>query len=256
MGTYKIFTQVLNLLQQYYSSDLETLHASIPTELDLEAIKYRITRKKKSYSKRFTQKFILESIGFTLKNNNFDSKILNQIFGTAMGTKCASPYACLIIVYEEETKLFTQELPKYFSNEECLLIKEFFKRHMDDGYIFWPKHLNFNSFSICLNNLYPGIRYTFEKAKAIVQNSKSCQVIKFLDVSVILHPDRTIETGIYYKDTNAHGYFPYDSAHPHHSRDYFVNNLAKRIIVFVSNEEKTEYRSNELKNRLKSCKYP
>ena len=104
--------------------------------------------------------------------------------------------------------------------------------------------------------MYSKIRYTFEKAKVIVQNSEFCQVIKFLDVSVILHPDCTVETGIYYNDTDAHGYFPYDSAHPHHSRDNFANNLAKRIIVFVSNEEKTEYRLKELKNWLKSCKYP
>ena len=88
-----------------------------------------------------------------------------------MGTKCAPPYACLTIGYQEETELFTQELPKYFSNEECLLIKEFFKRYMDDGFIFWPKHLDFNSFSICLNNLHPAIKYTFEKAKVIVENS-------------------------------------------------------------------------------------
>ena len=63
--------------------------------------------------------------------------MFNQIIGKAMGTKCAPPYACLSIGYQEETKLFTQELPKYFSNEECLLIKEFFKRYMDDGFIFW-----------------------------------------------------------------------------------------------------------------------
>ena len=94
-----------------------------------------------------------------------------------------------------------QELPKYFSNEECLLIKEFFKRYMDDGFIFWPKHLDFNSFSICLNNLHPAIKYTFEKAKVIVENSEYCQVINFLHVSVILHSDRTIETDIIIKTT-------------------------------------------------------
>ena len=38
----------------------------------------------------------------------------NQVFGTAMETKCAPPYACLTIGYQEETKFFTQELPKYF----------------------------------------------------------------------------------------------------------------------------------------------
>ena len=77
---------------------------------------------------------------------------MQSIFYTkafCMGTKCAPPYACLTIGYQEETELFTQELPKYFSNEECLLIKEFFKRYMDDGFIFWPKHLDFY-----LNNLF------------------------------------------------------------------------------------------------------
>ena len=122
--------------------------------------------------------------------------MFNQIIGTAMGTKYASPYRCLTIGYKEETKLFTQELSKYFSNEECLLIKEFFKRCMDDGFIFWPKHLEFSSFSICLNNLDPAIKYTFEKAKVIVKSSESYQVINFLDVSVILHSDSTIETDI------------------------------------------------------------
>ena len=127
---------------------------------------------------------------------------------------------------------------------------------MDDGFVFWPKHLDLNSFSICLNNLHPAIKYTFEKAKVIVENSESCQVINFLDISVILHSDRTIVTDTCYKDTNAHDYPPYDSVHPYHSEDNVLCNLAKRIIVFVSNEEKIEYRLNELKDWKKSCKYP
>ena len=74
--------------------------------------------------------------------------MFNQIIGTAMGTKCAPPYACPTIGYQEETKLFTQDLPKCFSNEERLLIKEFFKRYMDHGFIFWPKNLDFQFFLI------------------------------------------------------------------------------------------------------------
>ena len=127
---------------------------------------------------------------------------------------------------------------------------------MEGGFIFWSKHLVFNSFSISLNNLYPAINYTFGKAEVIVKNSESCQVINFLDVSVILNLDRNIETDIYYKDTNTHDYLPYNSAHLDHSRDNIPYNLAKLIIVFVSNEEKIEYRLNELKNSLQSCKYP
>ena len=107
---------------------------------------------------------------------------------------------------------------------------------MDDGFIFWSKHLDFNSFSICLNNLHPAIKYTFEKAKVIVENLESCQVINFQDVSVILHSHRTIETDIYYKNTNAHNYLPYHSAGPDYSKDNASHNLAKRIVVFVSNK--------------------
>ena len=118
------------------------LYTLIPTELGLEGIEYWIMRKRDLIPQHFTKKFILISIEFLLKNNNFsfEFKMFNQIFGKTMGTKCAPPHACLIIGYQEETKLFTQEEPNYFSNEECLVIKGFFKRYMDCGFIFWPKH--------------------------------------------------------------------------------------------------------------------
>ena len=103
--------------------------------------------------------------------------------------------------------------------------------------------------------MHLAIKYTFEKTKVIVENSESCQVSNFLDVSIILHSDHTIETDIYDKDTNSLDYLPYGNAHPDHSRDNVLYNLAKLIIVFVSNEEKIEYRFKEFKNWLKSSKY-
>ena len=51
--------------------------------------------------------------------------MFNKEFGTAMGPKSAPPYACLTIGYQE-TKCFTQELPKYSSVGEYELIKEVF----------------------------------------------------------------------------------------------------------------------------------
>ena len=108
-----------------------------------------------------------------------------------------------IIGCQEESKLFTQELPKYFSIEECELIEGVFRRYMDDDFIFWRK--------------------------------------------IILHSDNTVETDIDYKDTNAHDYLPYNSARPKHCKDNLPYNLAKRIIVFVSNDEKVEMRLKELK---------
>ena len=126
---------------------------------------------------------------------------------------------------------------------------------MDDGFIFWPKYLHYNNFSICLNDLHPATKYTFEKAKAVVQNSESCQVKVFIDVTVILHPDRSIVKDIYHKDNNAHNYLLYDSAHPD-KKDNVPYNIAKRNIVFASNEGKTEFRLNKLKNWLKVLNIP
>ena len=50
--------------------------------------------------------------------------MFNQVFEIAMGTKCASQHACLTIGYQKETKIFTQELVRYFLIKACELIKE------------------------------------------------------------------------------------------------------------------------------------
>ena len=49
---------------------------------------------------------------------------------------------------------------------------------------------------------------------------------------------------------------PHDSAHPDHTKNNIPYNLAKRIIVFVSNPEEVIIRLDELRQFLKECKYP
>ena len=208
---------------------------------------------------RFTNNFILDSLKFILTNNNFlfDDKMFHQLSGTAMGTKCAPPFACLVIGYMEENLLFPIELPKYFSDEECQIIKKYFKRYMDDCFIIWPSHLSFHNFIKCLNNMHPSIQYTFEKAKIVNNDIHSfTKVLNFLDVKIILHENGNIDTDIYYKDTNPHDYLPFDSAHPDHIKNNIPFNLAKRIIVFVSDKKIMDERLKELKLYLLKCGYP
>ena len=86
---------------------------------------------------------------------------------------------------------------------------------MDDGFLLWPVMLNLDSFMVCLNNLHQSINYTSEKAEATRdEKGNLVQILNLLDVNVILHNKNEISTGVYYKDTNAHDYLPYDSAHP------------------------------------------
>ena len=86
-----------------------------------------------------------------------------QLLGTAIGTKCAPPYASPAAL--EETKRFIDELPKYFNESESNLIIELLKRYIDDGFIFCQLKLNFENFKTCLNNMHPSIKFTFGKTE-------------------------------------------------------------------------------------------
>ena len=255
----KQLPQTLDYKATLYSCDIESLYTSIPIDLGLEAVSYWLNNKSNLIPHRFTKEFILEALEFVLRNNNFkfNENCYNQTEGTAMGTKCAPPYACLVVGYKEETKLFPIELPKYFSNEEIKGIKEVFKRYMDDGFLLWPENLNFNNFMICLNNLHPSIKYTFEKDKIMRdENGNTVQILNFLNINVILNDKNELSTDVYYKDTNTHDYLPYDSAHPESCKKNVPYNLAKRIIIFVTDPEKVEVRLTELRTWLKNNKYP
>ena len=54
--------------------------------------------------------------------------MFRQVIGTAMGTIFAPPYACLVIGYLEETKLYPKLLPEHFDPDVCLRIIEHFYR--------------------------------------------------------------------------------------------------------------------------------
>ena len=58
------------------------------------------------------------------------------------------------------------------------------------------------------------------------------------------------------KDTSTHDYLPYDSAHPECCKKNIPYNLAKRIIVFVTDPVKVELRINESRIWLKNNKHP
>ena len=63
-------------------------------------------------------------------------------------------------------------------------------------------------------------------------------------------------TDIFYKETNSHDYLNYFSPHPEHKKQNIPYNLAKRIMVFVSDESKMNEMLSELKIWLLSYSYP
>ena len=132
------------------------------------------------------------------------------------------------------------------------IIRESFKRFMDDGFLIWNEDLDINIFLNILNQMHLDIKYTIESSET--HNSK--QFINFLDVTVTLDTSNKIETDIYYKPVNSHEYLNYHSHHPQHVKDNIPFNLAKRIIVFVSDYQRCQYRLQQLREWLKECNYP
>ena len=179
-----------------------------------------------------------------------------QCIGTAMGQICAPPYACLTIGYLEEDKLFKTELQKYFNTGDIKKIEDDFKRYMDDGSTLLPTTIDFSIFLSCLNNLHPSIIFTLEPAINVEINGESVQIINFLDLTIMLHDNGKIETDVHYKLTNSHKYLNFSSFHPNHCKENIPFNLAKRIIIFVTDPEKMEFRLKELEYWLLQCGYP
>ena len=121
---------------------------------------------------------------------------------------------------------------------------------MDDGSTLLPNSVGCKTFLTCQNNLHPNIVFTLEPAKVVVEDSEVVQILDSLDITIILRECGKIETDVHYKLTNAHKYLNFHSFHPQHCKDNIPYNLAKRIIVFVSNSEKMEYRLQELEKWL------
>ena len=245
-GKYKLF-----------GCDIKSLYTSIPHELGLKAMKYWIERCRNLIDPRFTDEFILESIEFLLKNNSckFGSQLYNQIKGTAMGASFAAPYACLTIGYLEETMLYP-ELESKFGKRELETIKKTYKRFMDDGIVFLPAHMCKTVFLSILNAMDPAIVFTLEESESILLKGKSAEKLNFLDICIMIDQDGNIQTDIYYKPTNSHDYLHFGSFHPEHTLKNIPYCLAKRIVVFCSEEETMEVRLMELRELLKQCDYP
>ena len=247
----------LNGKYKLFGCDIKSLYTSIPHDLGLKAMKYWIEKCRNLIDSRFTNEFILEAVEFLLKNNNckFGSELYNQIKGTAMGASFAAPYACLTIGYLEETKLYP-ELEVEFGKSEMEQIKKTYRRFMDDGIVFLPAHICKRRFLAILNRMHPDIVFTLEESESILWKGRKAEKLNFLDICIMIDEEGYIHTDIFYKSTNSHDYLHYDSFHPEHTLKNIPYCLAKRIIVFCSDEEIMEERLVELQELLKQCDYP
>ena len=107
------------------TADVVGLYPSIPHEDGLEAL---YTKLEEPEDKRIATEDILQMAKFVLKNSffEFNSKIKQQISGTAIGTKFAPPYACI----------FMDKLETDFLDKENLK-PWVWLRYIDDIFFVW-----------------------------------------------------------------------------------------------------------------------
>ena len=119
---------------------------------------------------------------------------------------------------------------------------------MDESFLPWHSTLDLNVLKNVLNNFHPTIKFTVEPTN--FDNFSKTLIIRFLDITVLLHKNGYVETDIFYKETNTHDYLNYNSHHADHIKCNIPFNLEKRILVFVSDEQKVAIRLKELRKRL------
>ena len=241
---------------ELFTCDIVSLYTSISHELGIEAIDYWLQQYRHMVPKRFSRDFIIESILFILENNNFyfDGRFYHQLEGTGMGVDFAGNYACLSIGYLEKVRLFGQLIVPHFKPDEIELIIRAFLRYVDDGFMFWPVFLNITVFINLLDQLDPTGRLKYTVVKGVLENGAQTNV--FMDIKVLLHHHRLVETELHYKETNNHHYLEYNSFHAKHVKNNIPFNFFKKIIVFTSNEQKEKVEIEKMKSWLHKSGYP
>ena len=123
---------------------------------------------------------------FVLKDNffEFNGEIKRQKSGTAIGTKFASPYACIFMDEVETEFRKSQELQPFL-----------WLRYIDDIFFIWAHgEKKLTQFLSELNNFHCNLKFTYE--------TFSCTV-NFLDLNVSLR-NGAINTDLYIKPTSSH----------------------------------------------------
>ena len=176
------------------------LYPSIPHEAGLNALYEKLEQRS---DKKVSSTDLVNMAEFVLKNNyfEFDTKIHQQISGTAIGTKFAPPYACIFMDKVENEFLETQTIKPLV-----------WLRYIDDIFFIWNEsEEKLETFLKNLNEFHPNLRFTSEKSKASVN---------FLDLTINL-VDQELETNLYCKPTDCHQFLDFNSAHPTHIKKIY-----------------------------------
>ena len=165
--------------------------------------------------------------------------------GTATGIMPAPSYADLAMGYFE--LILVKKLYLKLGKEVAAYFWKFYRRYLDDGFIFWDMRLgDFKDVFNIMNSLYPTIKFTLEGSSVS---------LKYLDIVVYKSPTG-FKTVVYNKDTDSGTYLPWDSSHPHHCKENIPFALARRIKTLTDDPKLAWDRMLDLAAKLMAMSYP
>ena len=131
------------------TADVVGLYPSIPHDSGLEALDKALESR---IQKIIPSEDLIEMASFILKNNffEFNDVVMQQISGTAIGTKFGPPYACIFMDQIENEFLKTQSLQPLV-----------WLRYIDDIFFIWTHgEENLELFMSDLNSYHNNLRFT------------------------------------------------------------------------------------------------
>ena len=181
--------------------DIESLYTNIQTSDGIEAVEKMFRQHPQGLR---SDKEVLELLKLSLEGNDFvfDGQWYLQVSGTAMGKKFAPAYANIMMaIFEEEVLERTDKKPLAYY------------RFLDDIFLIWPHTLDdFEQFFQLLNNHKESIKF---------QHTISDTSIDFLDVTLFKGNNykhvRTLDTKVFFKQTDTHELLHKSSFHPRHT---------------------------------------
>ena len=210
------------------------LYRSIPHEAGLKALEKALNN---CTNKNISTEDLVKMAKFVLKNNyfKFNSKVKQQILGTALGTKFTPPYTCICMDKVETSFLETHEMKPLI----CF-------RNIDVFFIWTHGQDKLDSFLGELNRCNSYLKFTYESNKTS---------IPFLDHDVSLS-NGDLSTDLHIKSTDRYQCLHYTSSHPNHNKCSIIYSPALRISRICSNKSDFLKNLESMKSWFEVGDYP
>jgi hypothetical protein len=208
----KIRNQTIDPTHLLVTGDVTSLYTNMDIDRTLQTVRDAFQRHP---NRKRPDDEILQLLELTMKNNDFlfAGLVFLQIFGTAMGKNFAPNCANLYLEDFDDKAMHNFNIKPLF-----------FYRFLDDTFFLWPgTEIELKEYETFLNNLIPDITITLEHSPTHVN---------FLDTTVFKHTinnTTTLQTKVYFKDTDTHQLLHTSSFHPPHT---FRGVLTSQVLRF------------------------